>query len=276
MKCWVNGVETDALSVADRGLHYGDGFFTTVQVAEGALLNWAAHRQRIERSLQTLQMPAALIERLETQLKQEVMPQLRDGVLKVLITRGEMHVRGYVPHPAGEPTVMIQFFPGLPDPAEPAVVTISEIAWPEMPYLQGIKHLNRLSQVMAAMHKPQGFDEALMLDGRHNVISGIASAVVGRLGRTFYLPGLSVCGVRSTTVEALQVVAREKGFQWQVLPLSMHRVLQMESLYLLNAVQGVRPVMKLKAHVEKTFCPEDAQQWNTAIAQVMREQAWRA
>ncbi len=274
MKCWVNGVETTQYQVNDRGLHYGDGFFTTVKVVNAALWNWTAHRQRIERSLQVLGLPEALITTLETQIRQVVSVHLSDGVLKILITRGEMCKRGYAPSSAGMPTILIQFFSELPPPAAPATVALSEITWPAMPYLKGIKHLNCLPQVMAAMQRPEGCDDVLMLDAQHQVISAMACAVVGQLGRTFYLPDLSQCGVRSTTVEALQVAAWSQGYQWQVLPLTMHRLLQMDSFYLLNAVQGLRPVERLQAHVEKRFSIAQASFWQLSLEAVLKEQAW--
>ncbi|HID01049.1 MAG TPA: 4-amino-4-deoxychorismate lyase, partial [Piscirickettsiaceae bacterium] len=44
-RIWVNGQLSEHISPRDRGLLYGDGFFTTVRWEGRALLNWAAHLQ---------------------------------------------------------------------------------------------------------------------------------------------------------------------------------------------------------------------------------------
>ncbi|WP_159432258.1 aminotransferase class IV [Sulfurivirga caldicuralii] len=265
------------MSLWDRGLHYGDGFFTTIRVEQGALLNWSAHKQRIIQSLKAMHMPPANAVWLEADLK-TILPQLKkgSGVLKCILTRGEMGGRGYRPPQSPKLTRLVMFQSGLPRASTEALtLTISSVLWPTPDVYPGIKHLNRLAQVEALRVLPENAPEALMLDAKQNVVSGVASAVVAKLGRTLYLPELSEAGVESTTVFALRQCAQVLGYQVHTIPLSLGRVMHMDGLALANAVRLLQPVGAVKGGIEKRF---ETQAW-APLADILHdfitETAWR-
>ncbi len=274
-RVWIDGGETGCLEASDRGLLYGDGFFTTVRWQAGGLLNWAAHRQRLRRSAETLGFPDTVSDEVEAHLV-ALMPQWRhDGVVRVTVTRG-VGMRGYAPPERPSCRVLVHFSAGVPSRrADGLTVGLSEILWPRQPQLAGIKHLNRLPQVLAAQRLPNGCDEALMQDDRHRLISGISGALVARLGRTLYSPVLEEAGVDSTTVSALRHVARSLGWRWQTIPLPVGRLMQMEGVALLNAVRGLQPVARLRMPLEKRFDSEGWMPLNEALEAWLREEAWR-
>ncbi len=274
-RTWLDGEAVGCLSPQDRGLLYGDGFFTTVRWQDRALLNWTAHLQRLRQSAKALAFPPETVEWVVEQLK-KIVPTLPavDGVVRITLTRGE-GARGYTPPAMPQVRTLVQFSPGLPLDQGPLTVGVSEILWAQPVQLAGIKHLNRLPQVLAAQRVPEGCDEALMQDERHRLISGISSALVGRLGKTLYSPILDTAGVDSTTVSALRHAAQSQGWQWQTIHLPMGRLMQMEGVALLNAVRGLQPVACLRAPVEKRFDVDSWAPLSEALETWLREAQWR-
>ena len=245
---WCNGTPVTAIDVWSRGLHYGDGFFTTIRLHTGRLLNWRAHHQRLKDSAARMGFPSDCVDALEVDLR-GLLPQFaqRSGVIKLMLFRGRMAARGYKPA-ATEPITRAIFFNDAPSDVSdaPLTVGVSPVLWPTPDVYPGIKHLNRLVQVEASRRLPQGQEEALLCNSRHEVISGIASALVAKLGRTLYFPVLHDAGVQSTTALALQGCAEKAGYRVQTVPLPPMRLAQMEGLALLNAVRGLRPVCKIE------------------------------
>lgn len=270
--CWVDGQRSDRVSAFDRGLQYADGFFTTVRVEQGRLLNWPAHRWRVRLSQARLGFGETLADALETDLAR-IMPQVgrRDGVLKCIVTRG-VGPRGYVP-PEGAATRIVQFFPGLPEAAgEGLSLRISPVVAMTQPQLAGIKHLCQLTQVLAA--RESGGGEVLILDGHQAIVGGLYSNAVFLQGRTLYTPRLDHAGVWGTSLRVLRQVADALGYDWREIRLSPGRVCDMQGAALLNAVRGLRPVIEIVAQTPCRFDPGVWQPLALRLEAYFREQAW--
>lgn len=155
------------LSLDNRGLAYGDGFFTTMGVIDGQILWFDYHQQRLVSHAVALQLQLdsfSLLTALKTHAK-----QLQQGMLKLIITRAEQEVRGYgyTPNIGGGSACEIwlksspmaittarslpladgQFIPL--QPAASAICLSSQIACLP-PTLAGLKSLNRLDNVLAS------------------------------------------------------------------------------------------------------------------------------
>ena len=155
------------LSLDNRGLAYGDGFFTTMGVIDGQILWFDYHQQRLVSHATALQLQLdsqSLLAMLKTHAK-----QLQQGMLKLIITRAEQEVRGYgyTPNIGGGSACEIwlksspmaittarslpladgQFIPL--QPAASAICLSSQIACLP-PTLAGLKSLNRLDNVLAS------------------------------------------------------------------------------------------------------------------------------
>ena len=155
------------LSLDNRGLAYGDGFFTTMGVIDGQILWLDYHQQRLVSHATALQL------QLDSQLLLAMLKihakQLQQGMLKLIITRAEQEVRGYgyTPNIGGGsaceiwlksspmaittaqslPLANNQFIPL--QPAASAICLSSQIACLP-PTLAGLKSLNRLDNVLAS------------------------------------------------------------------------------------------------------------------------------
>ena len=161
-----NATQT-TVSLDNRGLAYGDGFFTTMGVIDGQILWLDYHQQRLVSHAVALQLQLdsfSLLTVLKTHAK-----QLQQGMLKLIITRAEQEVRGYgyTPNIGGGSACEIwlksspmaittarslpladgQFIPL--QPAASAICLSSQIACLP-PTLAGLKSLNRLDNVLAS------------------------------------------------------------------------------------------------------------------------------
>ena len=161
-----NATQT-TVSLDNRGLAYGDGFFTTMGVIDGQILWLDYHQQRLVSHATALQL------QLDSQLLLAMLKihakQLQQGMLKLIITRAEQEVRGYgyTPNTGGGSACEIwlksspmaittarslpladgQFIPL--QPAASAICLSSQIACLP-PTLAGLKSLNRLDNVLAS------------------------------------------------------------------------------------------------------------------------------
>ena len=149
--CWVNGAEQDQLAVSDRGLLYGDGVFETMAVRAGRLPLLDRHLARLGQGMRRLG-----IEGLDlTLLAREVSRRcegVHSAVARLTVTRGSS-ARGYQPPAIARPTWILSLSEWPPHLAERArdgvVARLCQQRLARQPALAGIKHLNRLEQVLA-------------------------------------------------------------------------------------------------------------------------------
>jgi 4-amino-4-deoxychorismate lyase len=231
--------------LSDRGLHYGDGLFETIAIRASAPCLWTEHLDRLRLGAVRLGIPLPDPDLL----LRECLALIRDiaaGVVKLILTRGSGG-RGYRPPAVPSPTRILALFP---QPSYPAAwaeggVTLRWCGTPlgENPRLAGIKHLNRLEQVLArAEWDDEAVAEGLMCDPRGRVIAGTMSNVFVYTGGRLLTPRLDTCGVAGTA-RAL-VLSLAPGYGIAVAEADLRRV-DLEGangVFLTNAVLGIWPV----------------------------------
>ena len=273
-KTWINGSLSDAVSVSDRGLQYGDGFFTSILMVDGALCNWSAHWRRISLSLSRLQFPALdealLLQQISSALLAESDELVKGSkVLKVLITRGSAG-RGYQIPAEMDANIIFQlsnspvqfssiFKSELEPDLEPEALNISlcQTQASIQVQLAGIKHLNRLENVLARTEVVnRGQQEGLMLNAFQHVISGTQSNLFMIQGDQLITPKLGQSGVEGTTRYQLSLMAASLGFVWDEADITLSELQQADELFLANAVRGIMPIAQLEGQpfsTEKTL-----------------------
>ncbi len=244
----VNGVATDTLSLGDRGLHYGDGLFETLALQAGRPLCWAQHMTRLMDGCRRLGLPGpdpALLK--EESLR--VSSGLQTGVLKLIVTRGSGG-RGYRPpvHAVSSRIVMVYPWPSYPRDCTRAGVRIRicRTRLGRNPALAGIKHLNRLEQVLARTewHDPS-IAEGLMLDEAGHVVEGTMSNVFVVSGKRLLTPGLEAAGVAGVMRRLIMESAPDLGFRVSECILSLDDLNGADELFLCNSLIGVWPVKEM-------------------------------
>jgi 4-amino-4-deoxychorismate lyase len=146
----VNGEPGDVIPVSDRGLLYGDGIFETIAVREGRPRHWQRHMHRLQAGCTRLGIQP-FENSLLTAEADSITNGVDKGVLKLIVTRGSGG-RGYRVAEAIACTRIMQLHPWPEYPAanaEQGVKTrLCETRLGHNPVLAGIKHLNRLEQVL--------------------------------------------------------------------------------------------------------------------------------
>jgi len=257
------GLQAPHLQACERGFHYGDGFFTTALVVEGAILNWSAHLRRLRNSAQRLGFAATLaqIETLSQQIAQAYQ-QLASVeaamVLKIMIARG-CGGRGYAPPLCENATILLQWSSA---PFHWSMNAVTHAPMASMicqtpisisPALAGIKHFNRLENVLARAELDSlGLSEGVMLDVHQHCICGTQSNLVLIEGDALVTPSLHKSGVEGTSRYALSQWAQAFGYQWQETEIDLKRLQQADELFFINAVRGIQPVAKLEDRVFAT------------------------
>lgn len=222
----------------DRGLAYGDGLFETLRCHAGEPVWWCEHWQRLMLGAERL---GIALPNSNWVREQATALMTGDGVLKVILTRG-VGGRGYAPPSKSRPGLILSRH-ALPAPSAGLRVRWCQGRLAENPALAGIKHLNRLEQVLArAEWDNPDIDEGLLCDTRGRVISAISGNLFVRIDGQWLTPALDHCGIagvcRAWLLDNFPVRATE---------LSVDQVENSQALFVCNSVRGILPVVGLGA-----------------------------
>lgn len=230
----------DGVPLDDRGLAYGDGLFETVLVRDGQALLWDEHVARLARGCQALALPEPDRESL-AQLPVRAGKGLK--VLKIILTRGSGG-RGYLPPEPAQPRLRWQVADFAPQPGrwrDGVRVRHCRLQLGRQPALAGIKHLNRLENVLARREwRDAEVAEGLLRDSEGRLVEATAMNLIWRRDGRLETPCLALSGVAGTLRAAL--MARQAIAEVRCGPEVLAEV---EALWLLNSVQGVWPVARL-------------------------------
>ena len=244
MQPWVDGQGADSLALQNRGLAYGDGLFETIAVAAGQPRLLEHHLDRLALGCRRL-----AIEIDHDLVRDELClysSLLGSGVVKLIVTRGDSQ-RGYAAAAGATARRILQGGPAPVYPAEHAQQGVSlfpcRTRLSEQPLLAGLKHLNRLEQVLARAEWQGGeYAEGLMLDMSGRVIEGVYSNLFLVRNGELLTADLSRCGVAGVMRAALLEVAAREGIALRVSELSLQDLEQADEVFLCNSVYGIWPV----------------------------------
>lgn len=234
-------VELDA---GDRGLAYGDGLFETVRVFRQQPVWWSGHWARLARGAAALGIGLPQRDWLEAELGPLLSVAPEDAVLKLVLTRGAGG-RGYAADTDIEPTLVLSVHAAPARPTGPLALRWCNTRVAIQPALAGIKHLNRLEQVLARSEwRDPAIHEGLMLDTEGHVACATAANVFAYIGGRWLTPPVhrrGVAGVARAWVLANMPEAAEA----ELTPADVESA---EALFLCNAVRGILPVGSLGEH----------------------------
>lgn len=245
---WINGREQDHLSASDRAVQFGDGCFTTAAVSNGRIQQLAAHLQRLQEGCRRLLIDQVDWPQLEQEMRQIAEPQ-RQAVLKVIISRGRGG-RGYSGAGCGEATRILTLAP-YPQHyhalrASGVKLTLSPITLARNKQLAGIKHLNRLEQVLIRAHLDQSdADEALVLDTEGRVVECCAANLFWRKGDQVFTPSVEEAGVDGTMRRYLMAQMTRSAQTCHVVSVGKEAILTADEIVICNALMPVLPVRQL-------------------------------
>ena len=249
---WVDGHRRDSVPLPDRGLEFGDGLFETLLYAQGRLFYPEYHFRRLGHGLAALGFPDVLdlakthLASALADLTQMDVPQV---AVRLTVTRGSAP-RGYAPPGDCRPRVVIAVSPlehSWSQLGNPVRLGVASIRLATQPALAGIKHLNRLEQVLAADEKTAaGFDEMLMLGQDNRPVSVISGNVFAVLQGKILTPKLQSCGVRGTRRQLLiDSWAPRLGLATEEIEISRSLLAEADELFYSNSLLGLCPIGSL-------------------------------
>ena len=252
----VNGKPSSQISIHDRGLLYGDGVFRTLRVSAGQIICWQRHYQKLKFDCAAI----GIICPDFTLLTQELQPLLQqhpNSIAKIIITRGLQAERGYRPLVATFPTriISISLPPQFPDKYEVEGVKV-RVCKTRLAYqtrLAGLKHLNKLENVIAAGEwDDPHIAEGLMLDTFENVIECTRSNIFAIRAGLLYTPDLSKCGVAGIQRDRVIEWAKKNNIPHSIKTFNLSELFIADEVFLVNSVIGLWPVRELIDQSEQT------------------------
>lgn len=248
----INGEPADAVSCADRGFQYGDGLFETIAVRGGRPLRFERHLARLSRGAARLSLSLPSAELLRAEVGRMCAGSER-AVLKIVITRGRGE-RGYASDRSATPTRALRLSPWPERPAFSARdgvdVRLCAARLGRNPLLAGIKHLNRLEQVLARAEWRDEYAEGLMRDDDGALIEGTMTNVFLVRNGVLVTPDLSECGVEGVMRAEVLDTAPALGVTIRAGRVTLDDLAHAEEVFVTNSIVGVWPVRRVDLSVE--------------------------
>jgi 4-amino-4-deoxychorismate lyase len=242
----VNGQAENRIEVIDRGLQYGDGLFETLAYRQGKLEFLEAHLQRLHNDCKRLNIPFHQTEELRAELAQVCDALSENAVVKIIITRG-VGGRGYFASQDIIPTRIVSThpYPVYPDsyPIEGVTVRLCQHRLGENAALAGIKHLNRLDQVLARNEWTESdIAEGFMCDQHDNLIEGTMSNLFIVKSGELLTPELSKSGVAGIMRAQIIQLAKANKLSVNETSLTQLDLNQADEAFLCNSINGIWPI----------------------------------
>ncbi len=251
----INGDPDGRIDPRDRGLHYGDGLFETIAVRAQHPRHWERHMGRLRVGCERLGLPLPDFAALANEARR-VCAGAERAVLKIIWTRGPGG-RGYAPHGTEMPTRIVARYPAPEYPRGYRDMGI-RTRWCAHrlglnPTLAGIKHLNRLDQVLARGEwQDPDIAEGFVCDLEGRLISATMSNVFLVRNQRLQTPDLRNCGVAGIARERILELARSHNVHCTLTETTPQDLLDADEVFVCNSVNGVWPVRSL-----------DTRQWSS-------------
>lgn len=250
----VDGKRCATVSALDRGFNYGDGVFRTMRAGARRVLCWPRHYAKLAGDCGSIGIECPTEDLLLHDIDR-VLRNQAPGVVKIVVSRGQGG-RGYGPSEVSTPLRVVARFQ-LPPPRNDCDDEGVQARWCAtrlgfQPALAGVKHLNRLDNVLARREwsEPQ-IAEGLMLDHAGQVIEGTMSNLFILEADRLVTPRLDGCGVAGVQRDRLIALAGRLGIPCAIDALTPERVIDADQVYLLNSVIGLWWVSRLEARTWK-------------------------
>ena len=241
----INGCEQNMLAASDRATQFGDGCFTTACIIDGEIPLFAAHLARLQDACQKLLITFDNWSELQNEMKMLAKGHVR-GVLKVIISRGSGG-RGYSGKNCHSATriLSVSAWPDHYDRwrQEGITLALSPVRLGRNPLLAGLKHLNRLEQVLIRTHLEQtDADEALVLDSEGWVTECCAANLFWRKGDVVYTPRLDQAGVNGIMRQFCIRMLAQSPFSIVEVYAGLEEIMQADEIVVCNALMPIIPV----------------------------------
>ncbi len=245
---FVDGAPDHAISPMDRGLAYGDGVFRTLRARNGVPLHWPRHYAKLARDCTALSITPPATEVLQREIS-AACGDMAESAVRIIVTRG-VGERGYRYAGSETPTRVVMATPvrtPAPENRESGVrVRLCALKLSHQPALAGVKHLNRLENVLArAEWSDPAIAEGILCDVKGRVTGGTMTNLFMARDGALVTPTLDRCGVSGVTRERVIAAAAQQGVRCSVRTVTWAECAAADEVFLVNSLVGVWPVREL-------------------------------
>ena len=249
----INGERAASVGALDRGLHFGDGVFETIACRAGRPRFLSMHMERLTQGCSRLNIHFG--DSTAAWAEVEALARESDrSIIKLLVTRGLALARGY--GFTGEEKAMritIRYAWPPEDAADlQDGVSVRTLAFRlgENPHLAGLKHCNRLEQVLArAQWSGNDVAEGILFSSSGKLVSGTMTNVFIVRASSLQTPRMDLCGVAGVMRRVVLQQAARAGIPTQESVLGPQDLAQADEIFLTNARVGIWPVRALDERV---------------------------
>ena len=243
-----NGEPVERIPALSRGLHYGDGVFRTLLLHDGTAIEAEAQLAKLIADATALGITPPPLDLLRDELA--AVAAFGHATIKLLLIRaGEQ--RGYRPATDAADRLLLVYTPPAGSSAnalEGIHAIRSPVTMAAQPLLAGIKHLNRLEQVLATRDWPEGVDEAILGDDRGAPVCGSRSNLFWVRNGVLHTPALDRCGVAGVTRSRVLALAEVAGIECRIGGQPWSQLLAADEAFLTGSLIGIWPLRALDAH----------------------------
>ncbi|MFV1984596.1 MAG: aminodeoxychorismate lyase [Thiohalomonadales bacterium] len=255
-KTEINNAPTLAQLQLDRGLHYGDGLFETIAIKSGIPELLDEHIARLKESCERLKFINVDFLKIKKTIRHNA-NNLGKGIIKLIVTRGSGG-RGYLIPDDMTPTYLLLQYPwpdyNIENWDKGVTIRKCDIVPGNQPLLAGMKHLNRLENVLARMElKNTIFQEGILCDSEQNVIEATSSNVFIVINNKIITPKLEKCGVSGVMRDQVIKKAIANNMQIEIQDIPYKTLLDADEIFLTNSVIGIWPVANLNERMYSEF-----------------------
>ncbi|OAT47104.1 aminodeoxychorismate lyase [Proteus hauseri ATCC 700826] len=255
---WVNGQQQNTVDASDRAVQFGDGCFTTLLVENNQPIMLSAHIERLKQGCEALFLPFPDWNWLKNHIIDIATTiETSKGVIKVIISRG-IGGRGYSSKGFITPTIITSnsLYPShyLNQQLSGVLLGMSPILLGKNSMLAGIKHLNRLEQILIKHHlETTKFDDVLVCDNEGYLIEANASNLFWRKGDSIFTPNLTASGVNGIMRQQILQFAKQRTWDIHVVKEKPQTLFDADEVWLTNALMPIIPVAQIEFSDDKRY-----------------------
>ncbi|HSU86412.1 MAG TPA: branched-chain-amino-acid transaminase, partial [Chthoniobacterales bacterium] len=231
---------------------YGDGIFEGIRFYNGRVFRLEEHMERLWDSARSicLEIPISRAEMDEALLETIRQNDLRDGYVRLIVTRGVGNL-GLNPAQCKSPTVIIiastiALYPEDVYQRGLTVVTVPTRRMGPATLNPAIKSLNYLNNVLARIEANlSNADEALMLNDAGNIAECTADNVFIVKRGQIMTPPITAGALRGITRSVVFDIAAELGIRISELDLTRHDLFIADEAFLTGTAAEVIPMIKV-------------------------------
>jgi len=243
----INGKEQSNISIFNRNFQYGDGLFETCVVNNNQILFWEKHLSRLDIGCRKLKIKNIEEEIWLKDIKKALsLTSKKNCVLKLILSRGNSQ-RGYsYPDDILQVRVVIVSEMKNVQAKESFSLEYASSGYHSNPNLAGIKHCNRIEQILARSSLKR--DEAIMLDENQNIISVTQGNIYFIFGQSLVTPKLDRCGVIGSRRSLILELAESIELNVEEGNVSMNDAKKADEAFISNSIMGIQSVNSIEEY----------------------------